>query len=53
VRAAAMCGTVIGRRSSALCAGLNTSSLMLTGRRAHPLTECLADAEGETAETDT
>jgi hypothetical protein len=27
--------------------------LMLTGRCAHPLTECLAYAEGETAETDT
>ena len=32
---------------------MNTPSLMLTGRRAHPLMEYLTDAKSETAETDT
>jgi hypothetical protein len=32
---------------------MNTPSLMLAGRRAHPLTEYLAYAKGETTETDT
>jgi hypothetical protein len=32
---------------------MNTTSLMLTGRRAHPLTEYLTDAKSETAEADT
>jgi len=32
---------------------MNTPRLMLTGRRAHPLTEYLTHAKSETAEADT